>query len=371
MRYRAKRNNNLNILISSGEDATKGKRKDKNKTDEWQTPIYLFRCNLLPNQPTNPYSIPHSSTHSPIPPKTTRPNPPPRIHNPGRHHLQTRGRPLPSPIRHAAAAAPLPSTTTMPTATAVPMATTSSMTPSNTPTRPMLLMHNLHIHRLPPAHKLIPAIELDLNRTAHLQRADRRPNAPLAPENPILQALPRRILEQPPKIPRRQLRHERQTGAGHILIQQKPPNPRGQQPQAIQLIQAVLHLEHHQPQNRHAEAPLPVLARVGVVQVGAQERREVGPRLRDDEVVDVEELGDAVERALAVVGGLRVLRVRPGAEGGFLRRRPGDDAAVFVFAEEDDGVGGGRGRGVGGDGGGPDELCLDWWLAKGNWSKDI
>lgn len=225
----------------------RGKEKIRiNKTEEWQTPIYLFRCNLLPNQPTNPCSVRPSPTHSPIPPKTTRPNPPPRIHNPGRHHLQPCGRPLPPTIRHTAATSPLPPTTSMPSSpTAIPMTTSSTMPPTNTPTRPMLLMHNLHIHRLPPPHKLIPAIKLNLNRTPNLQRANSRPNAPLAPENPILQTLPRRILQQPPKIPRRQLRHKRQTRTGHILVEQKPSNPRRQQPQTIQLIEPVLHLEHN------------------------------------------------------------------------------------------------------------------------------
>lgn len=105
-----------------------------------------------------------------------------------------------------------------------------------------------------------------------------------------------------------------------------------------------------------------------MVEVAPQERREVGAGLGDDEVVDVEELGDAVEGRLAVVvaagRGVRVVvvGVGPRAEGRFLGGGPGDDVAVFVLAEEHDGVGGGGGGGVGGDGGGPDELV---------WGEDV
>lgn len=91
------------------------------------------------------------------------------------------------------------------------------------------------------------------------------------------------------------------------------------------------------------------------MQVGAEEGGEVGTRLGDDEVVHVEEFCDAVERGFTVCVGRWV---RPGAEGGFFGAGPGDDVAVFVFAEERDrAVEGGRG-GVGGKGGGPDKLLV-------------
>lgn len=87
-----------------------------------------------------------------------------------------------------------------------------------------------------------------------------------------------------------------------------------------------------------------------VRQVGAQEGRDVGPRLRHDEVVHVEELGDARERRVPV----RVAGLAPGPEGDALRRGPGHDGAGFVFALECYGRVEGCGGGVGGEGRGPD-----------------
>lgn len=68
----------------------------------------------------------------------------------------------------------------------------------------------------------------------------------------------------------------------------------------------------------------------GPVHVRLEEGDEVGPGLADDEVVDVEELGDAAERGVTVVVGCVCPVVEIGRVGG----RPGDDVAVDVFAEK-------------------------------------
>ena len=112
------------------------------------------------------------------------------------------------------------------------------------------------------------------------------------------------------------------------------------------------HFEDQQAHHEHGEAAGIRLPRVRVVQVGAQERGDVRSGLGDDEMVDVEELGDAGEGRVA----LGVVGLAPGVEGDFLRRRPWDDGTSFVFAFEDDGgiercVGG-----VGGEGRGPYKL---------------
>jgi len=67
-----------------------------------------------------------------------------------------------------------------------------------------------------------------------------------------------------------------------------------------------------------------------MLQVGAQEGRDVGPGLGHDEVVYVEELGNAGKRRVTV----RVAGLAPGSERDTLRRGPGDDGARFVFASE-------------------------------------
>lgn len=51
-----------------------------------------------------------------------------------------------------------------------------------------------------------------------------------------------------------------------------------------------------------------------MLQVRAQEGSNIGPRLRDDEVVDVEELGDAGERGITI----RVVGLTPGTKSDFL-----------------------------------------------------
>jgi hypothetical protein len=80
-----------------------------------------------------------------------------------------------------------------------------------------------------------------------------------------------------------------------------------------------------------------------VVEIGAQEGREVWSSLAHDEVVYVEELGYTVEWGFAVT--VRGLCVR--AKGGFRGRGPGGDVPFFVFAEHCYGVvEGGRGCGV-------------------------
>ena len=113
-----------------------------------------------------------------------------------------------------------------------------------------------------------------------------------------------------------------------------------------------MQFEDEQACGERGEAAGVGLARVGMVQVGAQEGGNVGTGLGDDEVVDVEELGDAGKGRVALgVGGLA-----PGAEGDFLGGGPRDDGPGFVFAFEDDGGVEGCVGGVGGEGGGPDEL---------------
>ena len=93
-----------------------------------------------------------------------------------------------------------------------------------------------------------------------------------------------------------------------------------------------------------------------MLEVVAEEGGDVGPRLADDEVVDVEELGDAGEGAVAVVGA--VAGRLPVVERHLRGNEPGDDGARLVLAEEAavlrvvEVATAGR---VGGEGGGPDE----------------
>lgn len=103
-----------------------------------------------------------------------------------------------------------------------------------------------------------------------------------------------------------------------------------------------------------------------MLQVGAQEGSNVGPSLRDDEVVHVEELGDAGERGVTI----RVVGLTPGAKGDFLAGSPWDDCAGFIFTFEDHGRVERCGGSIGGESRGPDKLgfglarafaWIDWY----------
>ena len=84
------------------------------------------------------------------------------------------------------------------------------------------------IHRLPPSHELIAPVQFHLDRAPDLQRADGRPDAALAVQDPVIQALLRRRFEQFQKVAGRQVRHERQAGAGDRLVDQEPSDGCGE-----------------------------------------------------------------------------------------------------------------------------------------------
>lgn len=56
----------------------------------------------------------------------------------------------------------------------------------------------------------------------------------------------------------------------------------------------MLDLQDYKAKDRHAEFPAAILSRIGMMEVGAQERREVGACLGDNEMVYIEELGNAM-----------------------------------------------------------------------------
>lgn len=165
----------------------------------------------------------------------------------------------------------------------------------------------------------------------------------------------RRMFQQPQQIRRRQLRNQRQARTVDRLIDQQTADGRRQHAKSVELVQAMVELEREESEQGRGEVPGAAGHSVAgggraVLQVGAQEGRDVGPRLRHDEVVHVEELGDAREWRVAV----RVAGLAPGAERDALRRGPGHDGVVFVFALQRYGRVERRRGGVGGEGRGPD-----------------
>lgn len=203
------------------------------------------------------------------------------------------------------------------------------------------------------SRELVPAIELDLDGAADLQRRNSRPDAALTLADPVVNSVLCGILQKPEEVGGRELGDDGQTCAGDIFVEQEAADGGAEVAEFVELVEAVLDLEDDEFEDGHGEFPAAVLAGIGVVQVRAQEGRKVGAGLGHDEVVYVVQLGYAVQRRLAVL----VEGVRPRAEGGFCGWTPRDDCAGVVFALEDYGiVEGGGGSCVGGEGSGPDKL---------------
>ncbi len=173
-------------------------------------------------------------------------------------------------------------------------------------------------------------------------------------QDPVVQALLCGGLEELEEIAGGQVGGQGQAGAGNRFVDEEAPDGGGEEAEGVELAEAVAHFEGGEAEEGHHEAlSARVAGVVGVLEVVAEEGRDVGAGLADDEVVDVEELGDAGERGVAVVGG--VGGGLPAVEGDVRGDEPGDDGARFVFAEEAVRVVGLRAGGVGGEGGGPDE----------------
>ncbi len=89
--------------------------------------------------------------------------------------------------------------------------------------------HPLSIHRLPPPHKLISPIQLHFNRASHPQRTDCRPDTPLASQNPVVQTLLGRGLEQLQEVGSVQIGNERQARPRHVLVNQQAADCAGEE----------------------------------------------------------------------------------------------------------------------------------------------
>lgn len=205
-------------------------------------------------------------------------------------------------------------------------------------------------------HDLIRPVQLVLDGAPDAQRGDGGPDAPLAAQDPVVDRLARGRLEQPHKVARRHLGHERHGRGGDLLVDEEAADARGQQAQGVELAQPMPDLEadHAHEEGRELGRAVGGARRRRAVHVGLEEGDQVGAGLADDEVVHVEELGDAAQRGVAVV----VRGVRPVVEVGRVGGRPGHDVSVDVLAEEGRlavAVEGGRCR-VGRDGCCPDQL---------------
>lgn len=77
------------------------------------------------------------------------------------------------------------------------------------------------IKRFPPPHKLIIPIQLHLNRTPHLERANSRPYTSLPAQNPVLQALLRGRLQQLQEIAGAEVRNEGHARSGDALVDEE------------------------------------------------------------------------------------------------------------------------------------------------------
>lgn len=151
-------------------------------------------------------------------------------------------------------------------------------------------------------------------------------------KNPIVQTLLRRRFQKPEEVAWAKVRNERQASTGYVFIDEKPTDGSRQEAQRIQLIETVMDLPRDKAEERDRQALGSGLTGVWMLEFGAEEGSDVGARLRDDEVIDVEEFGDAGEWRLSV----GVAGVFPGAKSDVLSGGPGDDCTGFIFAFEKD-----------------------------------
>lgn len=186
--------------------------------------------------------------------------------------------------------------------------------------------------RLEPARALIGRLDLVFDHAPDAEGAHGGPDAPLAPQDPVVEGVARGRLEQADEVFRRDGRDEHHAGAVvDLLVDEEAADARRQEAQRVELAQAVAHLEPDDAEQVARDLHAPLVARRvqqrGAVHVGLEEGDEVRAGLADDEVVDVEQLRDPGERGLAVlVGG-----VGPWLEA--VPWGPGHDVAVDVFAE--------------------------------------
>lgn len=214
------------------------------------------------------------------------------------------------------------------------------------------------IQRLPSPHQLIAPIQLHLDGAPHPQQTYIRPHAPLPLTDPVLQPLPRGRLQQSQEIRGPQVRHEGQACAGHGLVEQEPADGDWQKTESVELVEAMVHLLCGEAEQRERDPrPSGLAGGARVLEVGSEEWREVGAGLGYDEMVHVEQFGDARQRGVSLVevvsGGDVVLGLE--SQRLSVRGRPGHYLAGLVFAEDGHGLVESVRGGVGGERRGPDE----------------
>jgi hypothetical protein len=87
-----------------------------------------------------------------------------------------------------------------------------------------------------PPHNLITSVQLNLDGTADFQGTNRRPDTPLASQNPIFQTLFRGILEKLCKIFRRQVWYKCQARPRDAFVYEQLPQAHREQTEIIELF---------------------------------------------------------------------------------------------------------------------------------------
>lgn len=94
----------------------------------------------------------------------------------------------------------------------------------------------LDVARSSPTHNLIASVQLNLDRTTDFQGTNRRPDTPLASENPVFQTLFRGILEEFRQIFGRQIRYKCHTRPGNAFVYEQLSQARREQTKIIKLF---------------------------------------------------------------------------------------------------------------------------------------
>lgn len=127
---------------------------------------------------------------------------------------------------------------------------------------------------------------------------DIRPHAPLTPLDPMVDLSSRRIAQQARPVRQSNFRNEGDRRPRHDLVHEQAFYAWVQHAEDLELAQAVLEFLQDEAGEESEEAGFEDAER------RVEERDDVGAGLRDDEVVDVEELAEAREGTF--LGGARV-----------------------------------------------------------------
>lgn len=149
---------------------------------------------------------------------------------------------------------------------------------------------------------LVRALNFVLDGATNLEGANGRPNGALPAEDPVVERLARRRFQKTEEITKCDFRDQSHAGAGYFFVHEKAANAGRKEAQCVKLAQAVADLEADHPYDVASGLIAFVAGREerGAMHIRLEKGDQIRACLRDDEVVDVEKLGNPRQRRSVV-----------------------------------------------------------------------